>query len=91
MGFSIVGLVVIALIGTFLPVPIAFDVAATFVLMTRGVPMPYVVALLCTLGAFSVYPFVILGRTISWAAATKVFGAITLLGAAAGLVMAFAL
>jgi hypothetical protein len=59
--------------------------------MTRGVPMPYVVALLCTLGAFSVYPYFIVGRTISWTAATKIFGAIALLGTAAGLVTAVAL
>src|SRR5205807_1023577 len=57
---SFLGIVLVALVGTFLPVPMAFDVAASFVLMVGGVPMPYVATLLCTLGAFSVYPLLIL-------------------------------
>jgi len=77
-------------VGTFLPVPMAFDVAASFVLMVRGVPMPYVATLLCTLGAFSVYPLLILGRTISWRTAVKLFAAVMLLGIAAGAATAFA-
>ena len=81
---SIWGITATALIGTFLPVPIAFDVAAAFVLMNRGVPMAYVVTLLCTLGAFSIYPFFILGRTLSWKAAAKVFAAVAALGIVAG-------
>ncbi len=62
---SIVGILLIAMVGAFLPVPIAFDVAASFLLLSRGVPLPYVVTLLCTLGAFSVYSVLILGRTLS--------------------------
>lgn len=85
---SPLGVGAVALIGTFLPVPIAFDVAAAFVLMTRGVPLPYVVTLLCTLGATGIYPFFILGQTISWKTATRVFAAVTLLGTAAGLITA---
>lgn len=85
---SVLGIGAVALIGTFLPVPIAFDAAAAFVLMARGVPLPYVVTLLCTLGAFSIYPFFILGRTISWTVSAKVSGAIAILGAAAGLATA---
>jgi uncharacterized membrane protein YraQ (UPF0718 family) len=82
---SLLGIIATALIGTLLPVPIAFDVAAAFVLMNRGVPLPYVVTLLCTLGAFSIYPFFILGRTISWTTATKLYAAVAILGILAGL------
>ncbi|HZD30999.1 MAG TPA: hypothetical protein VE779_04985, partial [Candidatus Angelobacter sp.] len=82
---SIVGIVLIALVGAFLPVPIAFDVAASFLLLSRGVPLPYVVTLLCTLGAFSVYSVLILGRTISWRTALTVYAAVALVGAVAGL------
>jgi uncharacterized membrane protein YraQ (UPF0718 family) len=82
---SIVGILLIALVGAFLPVPIAFDVAASFLLLSRGVPLPYVVTLLCTLGAFSVYSVLILGRTISWKTGFRVYGAVALVGAAAGL------
>jgi uncharacterized membrane protein YraQ (UPF0718 family) len=81
---SILGIILVALVGTFLPVPMAFDVAAAFILMARGVPMPYVVILLCTLGAFSIYPMLILGRTISWRTAVTLFGTVVLLGICAG-------
>jgi uncharacterized membrane protein YraQ (UPF0718 family) len=81
---SLLGIVLVALAGAFLPVPMAFDVAAAFILMTRGVPMPYVVTLLCTLGTFSVYPMLIVGRTMSWRTAARVFGAVTALGIVAG-------
>jgi len=82
------GIILIALIGTFLPVPMGFDVAVAFVLMARGVPTPYVVTLLCTLGAYSIYSVLILGRTISWRTAAALFGSVMLLGLAAGIVTA---
>jgi uncharacterized membrane protein YraQ (UPF0718 family) len=82
---SILGIVLVALIGTFLPVPVAFDVAAAFLLMSRGVPLPYVVTLLCTLGITSIYPFFIVGRAISWRTAATVFIAVIALGIATGL------
>lgn len=81
---TVLGIVLVALIGTFLPVPMAFDVAAAFILMTRGVPLPYVVTLLCTLGAFSIYSVLIVGRAMSWRMAARVFGAVTLVGILAG-------
>jgi len=82
---SILGVVVVALIGAFLPVPMAFDVAAAFILMTRGLPMPYVVTLLCTLGAFSIYSLLIVGRAVSWKIAARVFAAVAGLGMMAGI------
>jgi uncharacterized membrane protein YraQ (UPF0718 family) len=85
---SIGGIFLVALIGAFLPVPMGFDVALAFLLMARGVPLPYVVTLLCTLGAFSIYSVLILGRTISWRTAAAVFVAVTSLGIVAGLVTA---
>lgn len=82
---SIGGIFLVALIGAFLPVPMGFDVALAFLLMARGVPLPYVVTLLCTLGAFSIYSVLILGRTISWRTAAAVFSAVTSLGIVVGL------
>ncbi len=82
---SVFGIVLVALLGTLLPVPMAFDVAAAFILMTRGVPMPYVVTLLCTLGAFSIYPMMIVGRTISVRTALRVCAAVMILGLASGI------
>jgi len=87
---SLIGIVLVGLAGAFLPVPMAFDVAAAFILMSRGVPLPYVVTLLCTLGAFSVYPMLIVGRTISWKTAARVFGAVMALGILVGVGTALA-
>lgn len=81
---TVLGIVAVALVGTFLPVPMAFDVAVAFVLMTRGVPLPYVVTLLCTLGVFSVYSALILGKTLSWKSAAKMYGTVVVLGILAG-------
>jgi uncharacterized membrane protein YraQ (UPF0718 family) len=82
---SMAGIILVALLGTFLPVPMAFDVAAAFILMTRGLPMPYVVTLLCTLGAYSIYSMLIVGRAVSWKIAGRVFGAVAGLAILAGL------
>jgi uncharacterized membrane protein YraQ (UPF0718 family) len=79
------GIVLVALIGAFLPVPIAFDVVIAYLAMTRGVPLPYVVTLLCTLGIYSVYSVLVVGKTISWKAALEIYGAVALLGVLAGL------
>jgi uncharacterized membrane protein YraQ (UPF0718 family) len=82
---SFLGIVTVAMIGTFIPVPIAFDAGLAFVLMKHGVALPYVVTLLCTLGGFSIYPFIIVGRTVSWGTAIKLSLAIVVLGVLAGL------
>jgi uncharacterized membrane protein YraQ (UPF0718 family) len=37
---SIGGIVLVALVGAFLPVPMAFDVAIAYIAMTHGAPMP---------------------------------------------------
>jgi uncharacterized membrane protein YraQ (UPF0718 family) len=80
------GIVLVALIGTFLPVPMAFDVVLAYAAMSRGVPLPYVVVLLSTLGIFSVYSFSVVGKTISWRVAAGAFAGVALLGVLAGLI-----
>lgn len=62
---SVIEIVAVALIAAFLPVPMAFDVAIAFILMAHGTPLPYVTAILCTLGIISVYSLAVVGRTIS--------------------------
>ena len=81
---TIPGIVLLALIGAFLPVPMAFDVVISYLAMRNGVPLPYVVTLLCTLGIYSVYSFSVLGKTISWKVAATAYGAVVFLGACAG-------
>jgi uncharacterized membrane protein YraQ (UPF0718 family) len=80
------GIVLVALVGTFLPVPMAFDVVIAYVAMSRGVALPYVVTILCTLGIYSVYSFLVVGKTISWKIAAAAGGAVAALGTLAGIV-----
>jgi len=82
---SFAGIVLVAVIGTFLPVPMAFDVVIAYLAMRHGVPLPYVVTLLCTLGIFSIYSFAMVGKTISWKIAGAVYGAVAFFGVLAGL------
>ena len=63
--YTFSGLLLVSLIGVFLPVPIALDVVLASVLMASGLPIAYVMALLFTLGTFSVYPFMIIWKSIS--------------------------
>ncbi|PWV99108.1 uncharacterized membrane protein YraQ (UPF0718 family) [Hoeflea marina] len=83
-GFGFVGLVAIAVVGTFLPVPIGFDVVATGALMNGGLAPGYVMALLFTLGIFSVYSFFIVAGAISARAALLLAGTIMVFGVLAG-------
>lgn len=82
---SAVGIILTALIGAFLPVPMAFDVVIAYVAMSSGVPLPYVAVILCTLGIYSVYSIAVLGKTISWKVATATYAAVAFLGSLAGL------
>lgn len=77
---TVLGTIVVCLIGAFLPVPMAFDVVIAYLAMTHGVPLPYVVAILCTLGIYSVYSFSVIGKTISWKLATATYAAVAALG-----------
>src|SRR5208282_2979055 len=79
------GILVVALVGAFLPVPMAFDVAIAFIAMTKGVPLPYVVTILCTLGIVSVFSLSVVGKTISWRIAAGAYATVAALGASAGL------
>ena len=83
---TLAGIVLVSAIGTFLPVPMAFDVVIAYLAMTHGVPLPYVVTLLCTLGIFSIYSFTMVGKTISWKIASLSYGAVMALGVVAGLI-----
>jgi uncharacterized membrane protein YraQ (UPF0718 family) len=83
---TLLGIVAVALISAFLPVPMAFDVAIAYIAMMHGAPMPYVAAILCTLGILSVYSASVVGKTISWRVAGAAYATVTALGIVAGLV-----
>ncbi|VAW51298.1 hypothetical protein MNBD_GAMMA06-1893 [hydrothermal vent metagenome] len=54
-----------AVIGVFLPVPIAFDVLIVNVLISAGLNIGLAATLLFSLGIFSIYPALIIARTVS--------------------------
>jgi uncharacterized membrane protein YraQ (UPF0718 family) len=81
---TVIGIVAVALVSAFLPVPMAFDVAIAYILMAKGVPLPYVAVILCTLGIISVYSLAVVGKTISWKIAGATYSVVVLLGIAAG-------
>jgi len=83
---SVLGVILVAIFGTLLPVPMAFDVGLAWVLYRSGVPVPYVAALLCTLGPVSIYSLTALGQQLGRNAPLKMAGATVLLGTAAGLI-----
>jgi hypothetical protein len=64
----------------------AFDVAIAYIVMS-GVPLPYVVAILCTRGIISVYSLSVPGKTISWRIAAATYGVVVALGVVAGLLV----
>jgi hypothetical protein len=81
---TIGGILLVALVAAFLPVPMAFDVAIAYIAMTKGVPLPYVVTILCTLGIISVYSLSVVGRSLSWRVAAAIYATVAALGTIAG-------
>jgi len=82
---TIGGILLVALVAAFLPVPMAFDVAIAYIAMTKGVPLPYVVTILCTLGITSVYSLSVVGKSLSWRVAALAYATVAALGTLAGL------
>lgn len=83
---SILGIVAVAIVSSFLPVPMAFDVAIAYILLAKGVPLPYCVTILCTLGIVSVFSLLIVGKTASWKIAGAAYATTVALGTVAGLI-----
>ncbi len=78
--YTFIGLLLVSLVGVFLPVPIALDVVLASVLMASGMPIGYVMALLFTLGAYSIYPFMIIWKSISLRVAISLYVAVAATG-----------
>ncbi|MEM9581080.1 MAG: permease, partial [Pseudomonadota bacterium] len=84
LPFSVWVLILIALVGVFLPVPIAFDVVVTGALLGLGLSHGYVMALLFTLGTFSIYSFFIVYQSVGPRAAWLLMGTVAAFGVLAG-------
>lgn len=85
LQFGLFALLLIAIVGLFLPVPIAFDVVVTGALLSAGLAHGYVMTLLFTLGTFSVYSFLIVVQSVGARAAWMLSGTIAALGVLAGI------
>ena len=83
---TIASLILVALVGIFLPVPVAFDIVVVAVLISTGVPMIYSMTLLFTLGIFSIYPFMIVWRSISGRVAVVLALVLVAMGMAGGII-----
>lgn len=83
---SIIAVVIIALVGIFLPVPVAFDIILVAVLISAGAPMIYAMTLLFTLGVFSIYPFIIVWNTISPRVAVVLTLVLVIIGITGGVI-----
>jgi uncharacterized membrane protein YraQ (UPF0718 family) len=78
------GYAVTSFIGTFLPLPIAFDLMLAQVLMMSRLADGLVMTLLFTLGTFSIYSALIVYRTFSLKAAVQLYLIVTVIGAGLG-------
>ena len=89
MALILASMVLVALIGLFLPVPIAFDVVIVSALLAVGMPVKYSMVLLFTLGIFSVYPFLIVWRAMSPRIAITLSATLLAIGIVAGVTAHF--
>ena len=71
---------IVSLVGTFLPVPIAFDVILVSSLNSIGLEIKFLAALLFTLGIFSIYPYLVLSKEVSKKLANFLFAAVIFIG-----------
>lgn len=78
------GYAVTSFMGTFLPLPIAFDLMLAQVLMMSRLAEGLVMTLLFTLGTFSIYGALIVYRTFSLKLALQLYGIVMLLGIGLG-------
>lgn len=85
LRFGFLALLAVAIVGVFLPVPIAFDVVAAGALLSAGLEPGFVMTLVFTLGSFSVYSHFIVAQAISARAAWMLALAVTALGVLGGL------
>ena len=83
---SILSVIMVALVGIFLPVPVAFDVVLVAVLISAGAPVIYSMTLLFTLGIFSIYPFFIVRNTISMRVAVVLTAVLVVIGVIGGVI-----
>lgn len=83
--FGLLGVLAAGAVGTFLPVPIGFDVVVSGALLNGGVGHGFVMTLVFTLGSFSIYSLLIVGTSVGWRAGGLLALMIATLGIASGI------
>lgn len=83
---GVAAVILVAIVGTILPVPVAFDVVLTNALFTAGLGPDLVLVLLCSLGIFSIYSYFIVWRSASPAWASGIAIVVVCTSAAIGFV-----
>lgn len=81
---SLPSLLAVALLGTFAPVPIAFDVVLVQALLVAGLRPELAMVLLFTLGLFSIYPLMLVAKMITWRFSGFLFVSVAAVGVATG-------
>ncbi|MCG8667865.1 MAG: FG-GAP-like repeat-containing protein [Pseudomonadales bacterium] len=84
MNTGLLALVLISIVGAFLPVPIAFDVIIVVTLLTAGMSVGLASGLLFSLGIFSIYPAMVIARQISLKLSGALFTMVVLTSVAVG-------
>lgn len=74
----------VSLLGTFLPVPIAFDVVFSFISLRAGLSSGLTMTLIFTLGVYSIFPFLIIWKTIAPKVAIALAFAVMIYGSVLG-------
>lgn len=87
LQFSFLSVLAVSFLGTFFPVPVAFDVVVAGMLLDSGLPTWMAATLLFTLGIFSVYPLMQFAKTISKKFAASIFVTVVILGMAMGYIV----
>lgn len=85
LSFAFGLLLIFACVGVFLPVPIAFDVVVAGALLSAGLAPGYAMALLFSLGIFSVYSFFIVTQSLGRRAAGLMAACVIALAVLAGI------
>jgi uncharacterized membrane protein YraQ (UPF0718 family) len=85
VGSGMLAALLLAITGLFLPVPVAFDVILSAVLLAAGLPVLHVMILLFVLGIFSCYSAFIVATTISRRVALVTSAVLVVMGLFAGM------
>lgn len=84
LQMSLGNIILVAIVGTLLPVPMSFDVIIVQFLYAAGMPLGLAAILLFTLGIFSIYTFFILFKYFSKKLAMSIFVTIFVIGCVYG-------